>query len=209
MISRVIEWSLRHRAAVIAVYVVLGVWGVVALRTSPVDAIPDLSDPQVIVFTDWAGHSAQEVEDQVTYPVTVNLQGLPGVRVVRSRADFSLDGVVDSGDLAELAVASRQILDRNGLHEVSIFASGNLIHNLHTYAWGRHLPGPYDWASRFESRAKELILAAAVFGTDDALAWGLIHMTAPVFELEERAQGIARALAEANPAAVRKALSVR
>lgn len=47
------------------------------------DAIPDLSDNQVIVFTDWPGRSPQEVEDQVTYPLTVSLQGLPGVRVVR------------------------------------------------------------------------------------------------------------------------------
>lgn len=46
--------------------------------------IPDLSDNQAIVFTDWSGRSPQEVEDQVTYPLTVNLQGLPGVKVVRS-----------------------------------------------------------------------------------------------------------------------------
>ena len=93
MISRLIAYSLRHRAAVIAAYLVLGVWGVFALQRSPVDAIPDLSDPQVIVFTDWSGHSAQEVEDQVTYPVTVNLQGLPGVRVVRSQSAFGFSMV--------------------------------------------------------------------------------------------------------------------
>src|SRR5437763_643894 len=62
MIARLIEFSLRHRAGVIAVYLVVAVWGAIALRTSPVDAIPDLSDPQVIVFSDWSGHSAQEVE---------------------------------------------------------------------------------------------------------------------------------------------------
>lgn len=93
MISRLIDFSLRHRAAVIVIYLVLGVWGAIALRSSPVDAIPDLSDPQVIVFTDWAGHSAQEVEDQVTYPVTANLQGLPGVRVVRSQSAFGFSMV--------------------------------------------------------------------------------------------------------------------
>jgi Cu(I)/Ag(I) efflux system membrane protein CusA/SilA len=52
-------------------------WGWWALGATPIDAIPDLSDNQVIVFTDWAGHSPQEVEDQVTYPLTVNLQGWP------------------------------------------------------------------------------------------------------------------------------------
>jgi Cu(I)/Ag(I) efflux system membrane protein CusA/SilA len=55
---------------------------------TPIDAIPDLSDNQVIVFTDWPGHSPQEVEDQVTYPLTTNLQGLAGVRVVRSQSAF-------------------------------------------------------------------------------------------------------------------------
>ena len=64
-------------------------WGVCGLRLrAPIDAIPDLSDNQVIVFTDWSGRSPQEVEDQVTYPLTVNLQGLPGVKVVRSSSAF-------------------------------------------------------------------------------------------------------------------------
>ena len=82
MIRRLIEFSLRHRLLIVAAYVALAGWGWWALTRTPIDAIPDLSDNQVIVFTDWTGHSPQEVEDQVTYPLTVNLQGLPGVRVV-------------------------------------------------------------------------------------------------------------------------------
>ena len=116
MISRLIEFSLRHRAAVIAVYLLLGVWGVIALRNSPVDAIPDLSDPQVIVFTDWSGHSAQEVEDQVTYPVTANLQGLPGVRVVRSQSAFGFSMVyalLNEG--ADAAAVRSRVLERMNL----------------------------------------------------------------------------------------------
>ena len=62
-------------------YLGLAGWGWWALTSTPIDAIPDLSDNQVIVFTDWPGHSPQEVEDQVTYPLTTNLQGLAGVRV--------------------------------------------------------------------------------------------------------------------------------
>src|SRR5262249_60544414 len=88
MINRLIELSLRNRFIVVSLYLALGVWGWWALRATPVDAIPDLSDNQVIVFTDWSGHSPQEVEDQVTYPLTVNLQGLAGVRVVRSQSAF-------------------------------------------------------------------------------------------------------------------------
>src|SRR3954468_16185222 len=88
MIDRLIELSLRNRFLVIALFFLLGAWGYWALLTTPIDAIPDLSDNQVIVFTDWAGRSPQEVEDQVTYPLTVSHQGLPGVRVVRGQSAF-------------------------------------------------------------------------------------------------------------------------
>jgi len=88
MVNWLIELSLRNRFLVIALFVLLGAWGYWALLTTPIDAIPDLSDNQVIVFTDWPGRSPQEVEDQVTYPLTVSLQGLPGVRVVRATSAF-------------------------------------------------------------------------------------------------------------------------
>src|SRR5205809_4806499 len=84
MVNWLIEVSLRNRFLVLGLFALLGVWGYWALLTTPIDAIPDLSDNQVIVFTDWTGRSPQEVEDQITYPLTVSLQGLPGVRVVRS-----------------------------------------------------------------------------------------------------------------------------
>src|SRR5688500_10712834 len=89
MVNWLIELSLRNRFLVIALFVLLGAWGYWALITTPIEAIPDLSDNQVIVFTDWPGRSPQEVEDQVTYPLTVSLQGLPGVRVVRSSSAFA------------------------------------------------------------------------------------------------------------------------
>src|SRR5919108_5497124 len=78
MIHRLIELSLKNRGLVIALYLGLAAWGYWALLRTPIDAIPDLSENQVIVFIDWTGRSPQEVEDQVTYPLTVNLQGLPG-----------------------------------------------------------------------------------------------------------------------------------
>ena len=83
---------------------------------TPIDAIPDLSDNQVIVFTDWPGHSAQEVEDQVTYPLTVNLQGLAGVRVVRSQSafGFSMIYVVFEDDV-DLYFARARVLERLSL----------------------------------------------------------------------------------------------
>ncbi|MGH9855387.1 MAG: efflux RND transporter permease subunit, partial [Blastocatellia bacterium] len=88
MINRIIEFSLKNRVAIVALYLLLAGWGYWALIHTPIDAIPDLSDNQVIVFTDWVGRSPQEVEDQVTYPLTTNLQGLPGVRAVRGQSAF-------------------------------------------------------------------------------------------------------------------------
>src|SRR6476659_2129287 len=91
-------------------------WGYWALRATPIDAIPDLSDNQVIVFTDWTGHSPQEVEDQVTYPLTVNLQGLAGVRVVRSQSAFGFSMVyVVFEDNVDLYFARARVLERMSL----------------------------------------------------------------------------------------------
>src|SRR5580658_3075494 len=88
MIDRIIEWSLRNRFLVICGALLLAVLGVRALYQTPVDAIPDLSENQVVVYADWMGRSPQEVEDQVTYPLSVNLQGLAGVKAVRAASMF-------------------------------------------------------------------------------------------------------------------------
>lgn len=116
MINWLLDRSLQYRGVVIAVYVCLGAWGYWAMRTGTVDAIPDLSDHQVIVFTDWMGHSAQEVEDQVTYPVVTNLQGLPGVRVVRSQSAFGFSMVYAIfEDNVDLYFARTRVLERLSL----------------------------------------------------------------------------------------------
>jgi len=116
MINRLIELSLRNRVLVIAAFLFLGGWGYWALLTTPIDAIPDLSDNQVIVFTDWTGRSPQEVEDQVTYPLTVSLQGLPGVRVVRSSSAFGFSMInVIFEDWVDLYFARSRVLERLNL----------------------------------------------------------------------------------------------
>ena len=116
MINRLIELSLRNRFLVLAFYLALAGWGWWAVTATPIDAIPDLSDNQVIVFTDWPGQSAQEVEDQVTYPLTVNLQGLAGVRVVRSQSafGFSMIYIVFQDDV-DLYFARARVLERMNL----------------------------------------------------------------------------------------------
>ncbi|MSU48123.1 MAG: efflux RND transporter permease subunit [Opitutus sp.] len=88
MINGLIKWSLENRFLVLCATLLLFGWGLFAVRRVPIDAIPDLSENQVIVFADWEGRSPQEVEDQVTYPLSVNLQGLAGVRTVRATSMF-------------------------------------------------------------------------------------------------------------------------
>src|SRR5262249_1717374 len=88
-VESIIEWSIKNRYLVILASLALGIAGFRALMTMPVDAIPDLSENQVIAFTDWMGRSPQEIEDQVTYPLSVSLQGLAGVKVVRSSSEFN------------------------------------------------------------------------------------------------------------------------
>ncbi len=88
MINRLIEWALRNRFLVVCATLITIGWGVRCLYYTPVDAIPDLSENQVIVFADWEGRSPQEVEDQVTYPLSVNLQGLASVKSVRANSMF-------------------------------------------------------------------------------------------------------------------------
>lgn len=113
MINRLIEWSLKNRFLVAcAVLVVIG-WGVRAVYRTPVDAIPDLSENQVIVFADWAGRSPQEVEDQVTYPLSVNLQGLAGVKTVRATSMFGFSMItVIFEDAVDNYFARTRVLER-------------------------------------------------------------------------------------------------
>jgi Cu(I)/Ag(I) efflux system membrane protein CusA/SilA len=116
MIQRLIEVSLRNRGLVIALYLGLAGWGYWALLRTPIDAIPDLSENQVIVFTDWTGRSPQEVEDQVTYPLVTNLQGLPGVRVVRASSAFGFSMInVIFEDNVDLYWARTRVLERLNL----------------------------------------------------------------------------------------------
>lgn len=116
MIHKIIEWSLKNRGIVIALYIGVAVAGYWALVHTPIDAIPDLSDNQVIVFTDWTGRSPQEVEDQVTYPLVTNLQGLPGVRTVRANSAFGFSMInVIFEDGVDLYWARTRVLERLNL----------------------------------------------------------------------------------------------
>lgn len=88
MIDKIIEGCLKNRFLVIATFVLLIFWGIVSIRNTPIDAIPDIGELQVIVYADWPGRSPQDVEDQVIYPLTTGLMGTPEVKVVRSQSAF-------------------------------------------------------------------------------------------------------------------------
>ena len=88
MIAAVIRWSIRNRILVILLTVLLAAWGFIALRQTPVDAIPDLSDVQVIVKTSYPGQAPQVVEDQVTFPLTTAMLAVPGALTVRGYSFF-------------------------------------------------------------------------------------------------------------------------
>ncbi|HZY31122.1 MAG TPA: CusA/CzcA family heavy metal efflux RND transporter, partial [Candidatus Methylomirabilis sp.] len=93
MIERLIAWSARNRFLVFLTVIFLSFWGVFALRGVPLDAIPDLSDVQVIIFTDWPGRSPDLVEDQITYPIITKLVSAPRVKFVRGQSFFGLSFV--------------------------------------------------------------------------------------------------------------------
>jgi len=113
MIERIIEYSARNRVIILMMFALLIAWGIWAVYKTPVDAIPDLSDNQVIVFTDYAGRSPQVVEDQVTYPLAVNLQGLPKVRAVRASSAFGFSMIyVIFEDDADIYWARTRVLER-------------------------------------------------------------------------------------------------
>jgi Cu(I)/Ag(I) efflux system membrane protein CusA/SilA len=83
MISKIIEYSARNKFIIFLLVAFLIVWGYWALKKTPLDAIPDLSDTQVIIYTDWPGRSPDLVEDQITYPITSTLLAAPKVQAVR------------------------------------------------------------------------------------------------------------------------------
>src|SRR5262245_59590320 len=93
MIGRLIELSAKYRWFVFFVYVALFVGGAVSAKRRQLDAIPDLSDPQVIVFTEYKGRSPTLVEDQVTYPISSSLLAAPRVTAVRGYSMFGMSFV--------------------------------------------------------------------------------------------------------------------
>ena len=88
MLKNLIVWSVHNRFLVLLAALVISGWGWVALNKTPLDAIPDLSDVQVIIKTSFPGQAPRVVEDQVTYPLTTTMLSVPGAQVVRGYSFF-------------------------------------------------------------------------------------------------------------------------
>jgi len=113
MIGYLISFSLRNRIIVLLIATGLFGWGIYSVSTNKVDAIPDLSENQVIVFTEWMGRSPQIIEDQVTYPLVTNLQGMPQVKYVRGTSMFGMSFIyVIFNDQTDIYWARERVLER-------------------------------------------------------------------------------------------------
>src|SRR5688500_2924412 len=113
MVGYFIKWALKNRLIVLLIAAVVVTYGFYSVSKTKVDAIPDLSENQVIVFTEWMGRSPQIIEDQVTYPLVSNLQGIPKVKNVRATSMFGMSFVyVIFEDNTDIYWARTRVLER-------------------------------------------------------------------------------------------------
>ncbi len=113
MVQKLISLSIRNRWLVLLFSIGLFVWGIYSMKQNPVDAIPDLSENQVIVFTEWMGRSPQVIEDQITYPLASNLQGIPKIKNIRASSMFGMSFVyIVFEDDVDIYWARTRVLER-------------------------------------------------------------------------------------------------
>lgn len=113
MVEKIISFSLRNRYVVLVLAAGLFIWGIISVGKNPVDAIPDVSENQVIVFTEWPGRSPQIIEDQVTYLLVSNLQGLPDVKNIRGTSMFGMSFIyIIFNDNTDIYWARSRVLER-------------------------------------------------------------------------------------------------
>lgn len=113
MVQKLIEIALKNRLIVLLFSAGLFAYGLYSVKENPIDAIPDLSENQVIVFTEWMGRSPQVIEDQVTYPLVSNLQGIPKIKNIRGASMFGMSFVyVIFEDNVDIYWARTRVLER-------------------------------------------------------------------------------------------------
>lgn len=113
MIEKIIDFSVNNRFVILLLYLGILGYGIYSMVHTPVDAIPDLSENQVIIWTEWMGRSPQIIEDQITYPLTTNLQGMPQVKAVRSQSMFGMSFIyVIFDDNTDIYWARSRVLEK-------------------------------------------------------------------------------------------------
>ena len=113
MVNKLISFSIRNRFIVLLIAAAIFAWGIFSITKNPIDAIPDLSENQVIVFTEWMGRSPQVIEDQITYPLVSNLQGIPKIKNVRGTSMFGMSFVyIIFEDDVDIYWARTRVLER-------------------------------------------------------------------------------------------------
>ena len=113
MIGNFISWALKNRIIVLLIAGCVTAYGIYSVKNAPVDAIPDLSENQVIIFTEWMGRNPQIIEDQITYPLVSNLQGIPKVKNIRANSMFGMSFVfVIFNDDVDIYWARTRVLER-------------------------------------------------------------------------------------------------
>lgn len=179
MIEKLISWSIRNRFLVILVTLGVSAWGIYSLNQTPIDAIPDLSDNEVIVFTKWMGRGPQLVEDQITYPIVSNLQGVPQVKDIRATSMFGMSFVyVIFQDNVDVYWARTRILEK--LNYAQKFLPQGVTPTLgpdatgvgQVYWYTLHAPGYdlgqlralQDWYIRFALQNVQGVSEVASFG---------------------------------------------
>lgn len=179
MIGNFITWALKNR--IIVLFIAAGVvgYGIYSVKNTPVDAIPDLSENQVIIFTEWMGRNPQIIEDQITYPMVSNLQGIPKVKNIRANSMFGMSFVfVIFDDDVDIYWARTRVLER--LNYAQRLLPEGIIPTLgpdgtglgHVYWYTLDAPGYdlgelralQDWYVRFALQTVEGVSEVASFG---------------------------------------------
>lgn len=113
MIEKIIDFSVNNRFIILIMYLGIAGYGIYSMINTPVDAIPDLSENQVIIWTEWMGRSPQIIEDQIAYPLTTSLQGMPKVKAVRSQSMFGMSFIyVIFEDNTDIYWARSRVLEK-------------------------------------------------------------------------------------------------
>ncbi|MEO7991506.1 MAG: efflux RND transporter permease subunit [Chryseolinea sp.] len=179
MIEKIISWSMHNRFFVWLGILLIIVGGVFAVLTTPVDAIPDLSENQVIIYTEWMGRNPKIIEDQVTYPLVSNLQGLPEIKSIRAASMFGMSFVfVIFNDDVDIYWARSRVLER--LNYAQKFLPPGLTPSLgpdgtgvgHVFWYTLDAPGYnlgelralQDWYVKFALQKVEGVSEVASFG---------------------------------------------